>query len=97
MPRQPFTLIYDREVLGHLRAIERKHRRGIRAAIEKRLSHEPVIESRNRMPLSRPSALERFILAHTPRFRRLLDAAERRIRKGRGLGHGAFWKAASRR
>lgn len=57
MPRKPFELIYDREVLGHLQAIEHKHHADIRGAIEKRLSYEPMTESRNRKPLSRPSAL----------------------------------------
>jgi prevent-host-death family protein len=37
--------------------------------------------------------LERLVLAHTPRFRRLLDAAERRIRRARGIKHQDFWKA----
>ena len=35
--------------------------------------------------------LERFILAHTPRFRRLLDAAEKRIRQTGGVKHDDFW------
>lgn len=37
--------------------------------------------------------LERLVLAHTPRFRRLLDAAERRIRRTGGIKHKDFWKA----
>ena len=41
-------------------------------------------------------SLERFILAHTPRFRRLLEAAARRIGRGKGLAHEEFWKAAAR-
>jgi len=57
MPRPHFRLVYDRNVLDHLRAIERKHHRAIRDAIETKLSHEPMTESRNRKPLSRPSAL----------------------------------------
>jgi prevent-host-death family protein len=65
---------------------------------------QPVMVTKNGRPAAMlvsvptdPDELERFILAHTPRFRRLLEAADRRIRKGRGLEHGAFWKAASRR
>ena len=38
--------------------------------------------------------LERLVLAHTPKFRRLLDAAERRIRRTGGIKHKDFWKAA---
>jgi prevent-host-death family protein len=41
--------------------------------------------------------LERFILAHTPRFRRLLEAAGRRIGKGSGLAQEEFWTVAARR
>jgi len=37
--------------------------------------------------------LERLILAHTPRFRRLLDAAERRVRRTGGIKHKDFWQA----
>lgn len=37
--------------------------------------------------------LERIVLAHTPRFRRLLDAAERRIRRTGGITHNEFWGA----
>jgi prevent-host-death family protein len=64
---------------------------------------QPVMVTKNGRPAAMlvsvptdPDELERFILAHTPRFRRLLDAAERRVRKGSGLAHDAFWKAASR-
>ncbi|MBI3799001.1 MAG: type II toxin-antitoxin system Phd/YefM family antitoxin [Deltaproteobacteria bacterium] len=37
--------------------------------------------------------LERLVLAHTPRIRRLLAAAERRIRRTGGIKHKDFWKA----
>jgi prevent-host-death family protein len=64
---------------------------------------QPVLVTKNGRPAAMlvsiptdPDELERFILAHSPRFRRLLDAADRRIGKGRGLKHGAFWKVASR-
>jgi len=40
--------------------------------------------------------LERLILAHTPRFRAMLNAAERRIKKGRGIKHRDFWKAVGK-
>ncbi len=56
MPRR-FKLIYDRDVLRHLDAIDRKHHGAIREAIEERLSHEPMTETRNRKPLARPSIL----------------------------------------
>jgi hypothetical protein len=57
MPRPHFRFVYDRDVLDHLRAIDRKHHRTVRDAIETKLGHEPMTESRDRKPLSRPSAL----------------------------------------
>ncbi|MBM3135734.1 MAG: type II toxin-antitoxin system Phd/YefM family antitoxin [Chloroflexi bacterium] len=36
--------------------------------------------------------LERLVLAHTPRFRRLLDAAEQCIQQTGGVKHEDFWK-----
>jgi prevent-host-death family protein len=36
--------------------------------------------------------LERLILAHSPKLNAILDAAERRIKEGRGIGHDEFWK-----
>ena len=41
--------------------------------------------------------LERLILAHTPRFMAMLNAAERRIKKGRGIKHVDSWKAVDKR
>ncbi len=40
--------------------------------------------------------LERLVLAQTPRFLALLDAAHGRIKKGGGVKHDDFWKAAGR-
>ena len=36
--------------------------------------------------------LERLILAHSPKLNAILDAAERRIKEGKGISHGEFWK-----
>lgn len=64
---------------------------------------QPVMVTKNGRPAAMlvavpadPDELERFILAHTPRFQRLLEAADRRVRRGKGLAHEAFWKAASK-
>jgi prevent-host-death family protein len=38
--------------------------------------------------------LERLILAHSPKLNAILDAAERRIKEGKGIGHEEFWKRA---
>jgi prevent-host-death family protein len=36
--------------------------------------------------------LERLLLAHSPKLRALLDAADRRIEEGQGIGHEEFWQ-----
>jgi prevent-host-death family protein len=76
------------------------------AEVKARLSHYldaaqdgPVVVTRNGRPVAvlaavpEPEDLERFVLAHTPRFRRLLEAAERRIAETGGVPHEAFWAA----
>ncbi len=40
--------------------------------------------------------LERLVLAHTPKFRRLLAAAERRIARTGGVKHDEFWAEAEK-
>jgi prevent-host-death family protein len=35
--------------------------------------------------------LERLLLAHSTKLNAILDAAERRIQKGEGIGHDEFW------
>lgn len=59
----------------------------------------PVIVTKNGRPkavlvaVSDEEELERLVLGYTPRFRALLDSAERRIKAGRGVKHETFWKA----
>lgn len=36
--------------------------------------------------------LERLLLSHSRKLRALLDAADRRIDEGAGIGHDEFWK-----
>src|SRR2546430_14809974 len=52
--KQPFALIYDPEVAGHLDAIEPKYHSLIRATIEEQLRFEPETATRNRKQLERP-------------------------------------------
>lgn len=58
---------------------------------------EPIIVTKNGRPVAAIVAiadddeLERLVLAHTPRFRRLLDDAEERIRRAGGVTHEDFW------
>jgi prevent-host-death family protein len=36
--------------------------------------------------------LERLLLAHSRKLRAILDAADRRISEGAGMGHDEFWR-----
>jgi len=64
-----------------------------------RCAEGPVVVTKNGRPaavllaVSDEGELERLLLAHTPRFRALLEAAERRIRQGRGISHAQFWES----
>ena len=57
----------------------------------------PVIVTKNGRPVAvllsvnDEDELERLVLAHTPRFRKLLDAAEERIKTEGGIRHKDFW------
>ena len=109
--RRRFTLVYDPAIRDHLVAIATQHHAAIRRAIEEQLAHQPEVETRNRKPLQRPSAfgavltavpdpedsdeLEWFVLAHTPRFRRLLESAERSIDETGGLTHDQVWETTA--
>jgi prevent-host-death family protein len=63
----------------------------------------PVVVTRNGRPaailvaVSDEDDLERLILAHTQRFRAILDAAEQRITKGEVIGHREFWRIVGER
>jgi hypothetical protein len=52
--KQPFVLIYDPEVRGHLDAIETKYHSLIRRTLEEQLRFEPETATRNRKQLERP-------------------------------------------
>lgn len=60
--------------------------------------HGPIIVTKNGRPVAvivgapNEEDLERLVLAHTPRFRRLLEAAEARIRSTGGMKHDDFWE-----
>jgi len=63
----------------------------------------PVVVTKNGRPtavlvaVSDEEELERIILGHTPRFKALMDSAARRIKKGKGIKHAAFWKAVRKK
>lgn len=62
----------------------------------------PVVVTKNGRPKAvlvaagNEEGLERLILAHTPRFTAMLNAAERRIKKGRGIKHRDFWNSVGK-
>ena len=60
-----------------------------------------VTKSRRRkavlLAVSDEEELERFVLAHTPRFMGLLDRAEKRIKKRGGVRHNDFWEAIKKK
>lgn len=57
----------------------------------------PVVLTRNGKPVAvllgvtDEDEVERLILAYSPKFQALLDAAEQRIRETGGIGHEEFW------
>ena len=60
----------------------------------------PIIVTKNGRPVALlvsvpedEEELERFVLAHTPKFRRLIDSAEERIKETGGIKHEDFWKS----
>jgi prevent-host-death family protein len=58
----------------------------------------PVVVTRNDkavavlLGVSDDEELERLLLAHSRKLRAILDAANRRIDKGAGIGHDEFWR-----
>jgi hypothetical protein len=83
--KQPYVLIYDPEVGGHLAAIESKYHSLIRTTIEEQLRFEPETSTRNRKQLERPIDLAaRWELRLGPhnRFRVFyrVDAEQRQVR-----------------
>lgn len=58
----------------------------------------PVIVTRNGkavavlLGVNDDDELERLILGHSKKLRAILDAADRRIDQGAGIGHDEFWR-----
>ncbi len=69
------------------------------SAYLKRCEDGPVIITKNGRPVAvliaalEEEELERLVLAHTPKFRRLLDAARARIQQTGGVRHEDFWQS----
>jgi prevent-host-death family protein len=68
------------------------------SAYLKQCQDRPVIVTKNGRPVAvlisvlEDDELERLVLAYTPKFRRLLDAAEQRIQQTGGIRHEDFWE-----
>ena len=58
----------------------------------------PVVVTRNGkavavlLGVENDDELERLLLAHSQQLRAILDAADRRIDQGSGVGHDEFWQ-----
>jgi prevent-host-death family protein len=58
----------------------------------------PVIVTRNGKPVAVLLAmddeeeLERLVLAYSPRFRSILNAAQQQIEEGQAIAHDQFWE-----
>src|SRR5438094_7385525 len=58
----------------------------------------PVVVTRNGkavavlLGIEDDEELERLLLAHSRKLRAILDAADRRIDQGAGIGHEEFWR-----
>ncbi len=69
------------------------------SAYLKRCEDGPVIITKNGRPVAvliaalEEEELERLVLAYTPKFRRLLDAAKARIEQTGGVRHEDFWQS----
>jgi mRNA-degrading endonuclease RelE of RelBE toxin-antitoxin system len=53
---QPFALIFAPVVRDHLRAIDAKYHSLIRDNVDKQLTHEPQVKTRNRKPVRASAA-----------------------------------------
>ena len=61
--------------------------------------HGPVVITRNDRPvavllgIANEEELERLVLAHTPKFKEILDVSRAQIRNGEHLSHAELWAA----
>ena len=58
----------------------------------------PVVVTKNGRPVAillsikDEDEIERMMLAHSPKFKSILDLAEQQIREGKGIKHEDFWQ-----
>jgi len=59
----------------------------------------PVVVTKNGKPVAALLAItdedeiERLLIAHSPKYRSIVELAERQIREGKGIKHEDFWRA----
>lgn len=58
----------------------------------------PVVVTKNGKPvavllsITDEDEIERLLIAHSPRFRSIVELAEQQIREGKGIKHADFWR-----
>jgi len=58
----------------------------------------PVVVTKNGKPvalllsITDEDEIERMLLAYSPKFRSIVEVAERQIREGKGMKHEDFWQ-----
>jgi prevent-host-death family protein len=58
----------------------------------------PVVVTKNGKPvalllsMADEDEIERMLMAYSPKLRRVLQAAEKQIREGKGITHEEFWQ-----
>jgi prevent-host-death family protein len=58
----------------------------------------PIVVTKNGKPVALLLAvhdedeIERMVLAYSPKFQRILQAAEKQVRAGKGIRHDDFWR-----
>jgi prevent-host-death family protein len=58
----------------------------------------PIVVTKNGKPVAillsikDEDEIERFLLAHSPKFKSIMDIAEQQIREGKGIKHEDFWR-----
>jgi len=55
--QQKYNLIYAKETMGHVKAIDKRHHSFIKEETEEQLTYEPLKQTRNKKSLTKPTWL----------------------------------------